>query len=156
MGLFALLLPVLMAAVAAHASAITLGQFDGMVDFSATLKSLSTDASETHSVPLTGKLVILTGEIETVDIVGRDKNDFAADLRLIDGQWQALTSISLYRCLVTLRGAHFASLVSARPEPGTIQPNTQLLVVGTVTGVQTDTDGVTVPVVDALEVRPID
>jgi hypothetical protein len=142
---------------AASVGAQTLQDFTKIVDFSATLESLSKEATANQPVSTGGKLVVLNGVAETIQNLSNDPKQFYALIELIDGKWQGLQSVSLYRCYVLVQGPQFASQVLLRsqknPPPDAVDVNSQLLVVGDVKGVVAAPDGSNVPVVEAYFLR---
>jgi len=145
--------------VAVSAGAQTLKDFTKIVDFGATLESLSKEATANQPVTTGGKLVVLNGVAESIQNLSNDPKQFYALIELVDGKWQGLQSVSLYRCYVLVQGQQFASQVLLRPQSNApanaIGTNTQLLVVGDVKGVVAAPDGSNVPVVEAYFLRPI-
>lgn len=138
---------------------ISTADFNNVVNFSLTLDDLSRMANEGTAALPTDKLVILTGDVESIDVLSPGREGFRAEVNLVNGLWHNLDSISLYRCIVTLSGPDFAARVPSQSgapfSASTIQPNHQILVVASISGVRAAPDGTKIPVVRALYVRPI-
>lgn len=146
--------------VAASLGAQTLQDFNKVVDFGATLETLSKEAAAKKPVSTNGRLVVLNGVASSIESLSNDPKQFYVMIELVDGKWHGLQSISLYRCYVLLRGQRFASQVllhpSNNPPANAVQTNSQLLVVGDVKGVVAAPDGEDVPVVEAYFIRPVE
>ncbi len=145
--------------LAATAGAQSIQDFTKIVDFKATLETLSKQAAENHSVSTGGRLVVLNGVASSIQNLSNDPKQFYAMIELVDGKWHGLRSISLYRCYVLVQGPQFANQVLLRPSNSppadSVQTNSQLLVVGEVRGVVAAPDGSNVPVVVAYFIRPL-
>jgi hypothetical protein len=138
---------------------ISTADFNNVVNFSVTLDDLSRMANEGSATLPMNRLVILTGDVESIDVLDPARGGFRAEVNLVNGVWHSVDAISLYRCIVTLTGPEFAAQIpsqsGASSSAATIQPNHQILVVASITGVRAAPDGAKIPVVRALFVRPL-
>lgn len=146
--------------LAASVGAQTLQNFNKIVDFGATLESLSKEAAAKKPVSTGGRLVVLNGVASSIQSLSKDPKQFYAMIELVNGKWHGLQSVSLYRCYVIVRGQRFSSQVrlhpSNDPPANVVQTNSRLIVVGDVRGVVAAPDGTEVPVVEAYYIRPIE
>lgn len=142
------------------AFSLSLRDVTAVLDPTVTLASLSAAAAAGAPLPGAGKLVVLTGVVQSVEILTRDAQGFQAEIELVEGEWHGVSSISLYRCIVELAGPAFAARLAARPSPSVaarelILPNERILVLGEVEGTRTYPNGEIVPVVVGSYVRGI-
>ncbi len=133
-------------------------ELGGILDCSATLETLSAAAAGGEPLSRDGHYVVLTGSVESVTVVDKNPAAFAAEITLVDGRWQGLQSVSLFRCVVEVAGASFVSRIPApgapaSPDAEIIVPDTPILVIGVVEGVRVLADGTRVPVVSGAYVR---
>lgn len=146
--------------VAVTVSAQSVGDFTKVVDFNATLESLSKAAQANQPISTGGRLVVLNGIASSIQSLSNNPKQFFAMIELVDGSWNGLQSVSLYRCYVLAQGPQFSSQVLLRPSSNSpanaISTNSHLLVVGEVKGIVAAPDGGNVPVVQAYFLRPID
>jgi len=130
-------------AAAAYAPAATRGDFDAVVDFSVSLKSLAAAAAGEAVLP-PGRLFILEGIVSELTVLDKEAGSFRARIELISGEWIGTEEVKSYTCLVDFSGPAYAAFFPARPPrdpgPGVVVLNARLLVVarpvGSVAGPQ--------------------
>ncbi len=138
--------------------ALSVRDLTAVVDPSVTLASLSSAAAAGQPLPGTGKFVVLTGVVQSVQILDKNEAGFRAEIELVEGQWHGTSSISLYRCVVEVSGPAFFARIPARPNPQdanpqVILPTRRILVLGEVEGTRAYPDGSVVPVVLGSYIR---
>ena len=144
---------------AAGALAATRADFDRVVDFSVTLKTLAAAAAGTQPLP-TGKMIMLTGTVSSVTIVNKDPATFQARIELITGEWFGLDDVKAYSCYVDFSGQEFFATFPARapaqPGPDVVLQNARVLVAGRAVTVVTTPLGDKRVVVDGASIRVIE
>jgi hypothetical protein len=151
----------LLLAVAAPFRVCAAGEdFDNVVDFSVTLKSLSgLDEAGVRAYGLTRRYVVLDGTVASVQVLSSKEESFEVQVKLVSGEWLGLEEVRLYECLVRFQGGSFARLFPARvprnPDPELIVPNDRVLVVARIAGRAQGEDGRPVWVLEGLRVRPL-
>ena len=105
--------------------ALSRGDFDRVVDFSVTLKTLAAVAEGKAPLP-TGKMLLLSGTVSDVNILNKDERAFKVRIELITGEWIGLEDVKAYACYVEFSGPEFFKVFPARPprtaSPGRDQP----------------------------------
>ena len=101
--------------------ALSRGDFDRVVDFSVTLKTLAAAAEGKAPLP-SGKMLLLSGTVSEVDILNKDEKSFKARIELIAGEWIGLEDVKAYTCYVEFSGPDFFRVFPARA-PRTVTPN---------------------------------
>ena len=143
----------------AAALAATRADFDRVVDFSVTLKSLAAAADGTQPLP-TGKMIVLTGTVSSVTIVNKDPATFQVRIELITGEWFGLDDVKAYSCYVDFTGQEFFRIFPARapaqPTPDMVLQNARVLVAGRATSIVTTPLGEKRVVVDGASIRVIE
>ena len=129
-----------------------------VLDPGVTLASLSAAAAAGRPLPGIGKFVVLTGVVQSLQILDKNEDGFRAEIELVEGQWHGSDSISLYRCIVEVSGPAFFARIPARPNPQANDPqiiltNERVLVLGEVEGTRVYPDGSVVPVIVGSYVR---
>jgi hypothetical protein len=135
-------------------SSISIEEFDGVVDFSVTLKELNA-LQDLDSIG--GRFVVITGEVSARQVVDGEEATFVAELEIVDGEWIGAEQILIYRCIVVLEGPEFYGMVPAgrsrTKDPREIDLNSTILVVAEVLGFTEMTAGEYVPVINAVYLR---
>jgi len=112
--------------------ALTRGDFDRVVDFSVTLKTLAAAAEGKAPLP-SGRMLLLSGTVSEVDILNKDEKSFKARIELIAGEWIGLEDVKAYSCYVEFSGPDFFKVFPARPPrvatPNVITMNARVVVV---------------------------
>jgi hypothetical protein len=111
--------------------AVGKGDFDRVVDFSVTLKSLAAAADGTAALP-TSRMLLLSGTVSGITIVNKDQAAFQVRIELITGEWFGTEDVKAYACYVDFSGPDFFAVFPARPPaqpvPGVILQNARVLV----------------------------
>lgn len=137
--------------------------FDGVVDFQATLESLARQAARQPEALVQNEAVlILDGVVSAVSVLNSEPESFRAEIDLVTGEWVGLERIVMYKAVVQVAGPDFAPRIPTRRSRGrapggVIERNQRVVVVGTITGVADDPQtGRTIPVLEAFYVRNLD
>lgn len=135
--------------------------FDGIVDFSITLESISEILTREGPDALPrDKLIVLTGAISSLQVLqSGEESPFLAELELVGGEWVGMEAVKMYTCLVLLHGDDFQNRIpvrrSRREIVNEITLNSEVMVVGKVVGTRTLYTGEQVPVIEAFYVRTL-
>jgi hypothetical protein len=150
---------ILLLAGSAFLHALSRADLERVIDFSVTLKSLSTAADNGAPIP-TGKTVLLTGTVSDVTIVNKEQAGFKVRIELITGEWIGLDEVKSYYCYVEFSGAEYFRIFPARP-PRTVSRdlvtlNSRVLVMGRVVEVTAAPLGARRVLVDGAYIRTIE
>ena len=122
----------LLVSVSVLAPAVSRAEFERIVDFSITLKSLSV-AAEGNASLSTARLAMLDGTVSEVTILDKEQETFRARIELISGEWFGLDDVKSYACYVEFAGPEFFKVFPAKaprnPGPNVIVQNTRVVVV---------------------------
>ena len=133
--------------------------FDRIVDFSVTLKSLAAAASGAAAVP-TDRMVILSGTVSDVTILDAKEATFKVRVELITGEWIGTDDVKAYTCLVDFTGSEYVKVFPARAPrnatPGVIASNSRVLVVGKPTSIITSLTGTKEVLLDGAYIRSVE
>ncbi|HEY9594583.1 MAG TPA: hypothetical protein VHE79_08900 [Spirochaetia bacterium] len=139
--------------------ALSRSDFDRVVDFGVTLKTLSAAAEGKAPLP-GGRMVVLTGTVSDITIVNRERATFKARIELTTGEWIGLEDVKAYSCYVDFAGGEYFNVFPARaprePVPGTIVSNARALVVGRVVGIVDASNGEKRVLLDGAWIRSIE
>jgi hypothetical protein len=139
--------------------ALSHGDFDRVVDFGVTLKSLAAAAEGTAPLP-TGRMVVLSGTVSDVTIIDKEQPTFKVRIELITGEWIGLEDVKAYACYVEFSGPEFFKVFPARAPrnatPGVITGNSRVLVVGRVVNITTSPLGAKRVLLDGAYIRSIE
>jgi hypothetical protein len=139
--------------------AVPHSDFDRIVDFSVTLKSLAAAATGAVPVP-TDRMVILSGTVSDVTILDSKEATFKVRVELITGEWIGTDEVKSYTCSVDFAGPEFFKVFPARPPrtatPGVIGSNSRVLIVGRPTGIVTALTGSKEVLIDGAYVRSVE
>lgn len=150
------LICVFLAAVAVTASGATPEELADVLNFSASLADLD-EATRSGAGGLLqdDRFFVVEGVVAAIEIVSPDPDNFVAELELVSGRWQGVTSVESYRAVVRVAGPAFAARIPTRPSrnppPGIIETNQRLLIVARIGEVR----GPGTVVLDALYARAI-
>ncbi len=115
------------------ASAQTRAEFDRIVDFSVTLKTLS-DAAAGRVVPGAGRLVLLEGTLSEIVVLDDRPGSWTVRVELMAGEWIGVDEVRGYRCWVMFSGAAYADVFPGEapdePSASYIPPRARVLVLG--------------------------
>ena len=114
------------------APAITRSEFDRVVDFSVSLKTVAAAASSGAALP-EGRLFVLDGTVSDVSVLDKEQASFRARIELISGEWIGTEDVKSYSCWIEFSGPAFFKSFPARapkdPTPDMVFLNSRLLVV---------------------------
>jgi hypothetical protein len=140
-------------------SAAPRSDFDRIVDFSVTLKSLSAAATGSASLP-TGRLVVLSGTVSDVTILDANEATFKVRIEIITGEWIGTEDVKSYASYVEFTGPEYVKVFPARAPrtatPGIIAANTRVLVVGEPVKIVTTPTGAKQVLIDGVDIRSIE
>jgi len=145
----------LLAASAAFGA--TQADFDRIVNFDTTLKSLANDAADGAALP--SRIVVLDGTVSDVNIVDKNEGTFKVRIQIISGEWIGLDEVKSYTCYVDFSGSEYSRVFPARPpaaaKPGIVTLNSRVLVVGRPVRVVESPQGDRSVLVEGLHVRTL-
>ena len=149
---------VLLLSAAVFASALSRADFERVVDFSVSLKTLTAVAAGKAPLP-TGKLVVLDGTVSDVNIINKEEATFLVRIELISGEWIGFEDVKSYTCYIDFSGPEFFKIFPARapknPSPEMVFLNTRLVVIGRPVDITANHQGEKRVLVEGLLVRPI-
>ena len=139
--------------------ALSRADLDRVIDFSVTLKGLSTAADSGAPIPK-GKTVLLTGTVSDVNIINKEQAGFKVRIELITGEWIGLDEVKSYYCYVEFTGAEYFKMFPARP-PRTanrdlVSLNSRVLVAGRIVEVAATPLGAPRVLLDGAYIRTIE
>ncbi len=110
--------------------------FDNIIDFSVTIKTLNQmavgEGSPASSIDL-NKLFLLNGTASSITIINSKENEFQVLVDLVSGEWLGLEDVKSYHSLILFEGPEFYRIFPKRkpkqPVPGLITPNDRIMVV---------------------------
>ncbi len=137
----------------------TQGDFDRIVNFDTTLKSLATDAADGAALA-TSRIVILDGTVSDVNIVDKSEGSFKVRIQIIAGEWIGLEDVKSYTCYVEFSGSQYVSVFPARApataKPGIVALNSRVLVVGRPISFVVSPQGERTVLVEGIHVRTLE
>ncbi len=150
---------VLLVAAASVLPGVSKADFDRVVDFSVTLKTLSEAAD--GSVPLpSSRMLLLSGTVSNITLLNRDEPAFRARIELITGEWIGTEDVKAYTCSVDFSGREYFSTFPARPpaqpQSGVVLQNARVLVVARVVDIVTTPLGEKRVLLEGVYIRPIE
>jgi hypothetical protein len=130
----------LFAAASLSLSAVGKGDFDRVVDFSVTLKTLAAVADGNGTLP-SARMLLLSGTVSSVTVLNKEKPAFKVRIELIMGEWIGTEDVKAYSCWVEYSGPEYFSVFPARapaqPGPDVVAQNARVLVAGRAVSVVT-------------------
>ncbi len=150
---------VLLVAAASLLPGASKADFDRVVDFSVTLKTLSQAADGTVPLP-DSRMVLLSGTVSSVTILDKEEPSFKARIELITGEWIGTEDVKAYTCYVDFSGRGFFSTFPSRPpaqpQPGVVVQNLRVLVVARAVSIVTTPLGEKRVLLEGAYIRPIE
>ena len=139
------------------APAQTRAAFDRIVDFTVTLKTVSTAAAGGAVLPA-NRLLLLEGSIGEVVVLDDRPEAWKVRVELVAGEWIGTDEVRGYRCWVTFAGPEYAEIFPAEapeePSPGWLPRHARVLVLARVLAPVLTPLGEKVMTVEGLAVRP--
>lgn len=112
--------------------AATRSDFDGVVDFSVSLKTVAAAAAGGPALPA-DKLFVLDGTVSELTVLESEAERFRARIELLAGEWLGTDDVKSYACYVEFAGPAFARSFPARapqnPPADVVVLGSRLLVV---------------------------
>jgi hypothetical protein len=143
---------------AALAPAATRSDFNAVVDFSVSLKTVAAAAVGQAALPA-GKLFVLDGTVSELAVLDREPASFRARIELLAGEWLGTEDVKSYACYVDFSGPSFSLSFPSRPpqdpSPDMAFLNSRLLVVARAVGVTTTRQGEKRMLMEGLYIRAI-
>ncbi len=143
---------------AALSPATPRSDFDAVVDFSVSLKTVAAAAVGQAVLPA-GKLFVLDGTVSELAVLDKEPSRFRARIELLAGEWLGTEDVRSYACYVEFSGPAFSRSFPSRPpqDPSSDMAflNSRLLVVARVAGVTTSPQGEKRMVMEGLYLRTI-
>lgn len=101
------------------AFASTEEDFEEVVDFSITLKSLNRLLEDNQAAELDkDRFVIVSGTVSSIAFLDKKKNSYTVQLELVSGEWIELEEVKSYKCRIIFRGPQFYTLIPRRIPKG--------------------------------------
>jgi hypothetical protein len=115
-------------------SALSRDDFNRVVDFTVTIKSLSEVPKEKEAEFLkASKILLLNGTVASLSFLNPEEDRFSVQVELISGEWEGLEAVKSYRCAVIFQGSQYFRTFPARPprnpDPSVVAPNNRILAV---------------------------
>jgi hypothetical protein len=134
-------------------SAIEKKDFDGVVDFSLDIKTISEIVQDPNfDLSAYDRALIFDGSVAGIQVINPDPAEFMAEIEVIGGEWEGLEKVSLFRVFVYALGPEFAGRLSS---PDSIARHNHVLVAGTIADVYEDETGSLYAVILAHYIRVI-
>jgi hypothetical protein len=133
--------------LAPSASAIGRADFDAVVDFSVTLKTIAAAAEGNARLPA-NKLFLLDGTVSDITVLDKEPGSYKVRIRLLSGEWIGLEDVKGYSCFVTVSGAEYAGMFTSK-----VQTNSRIIVLARAVGVTTTALGEKLMSLDGLALR---
>jgi hypothetical protein len=133
--------------LAPSASAIGRVDFDAVVDFSVTLKTITAAAEGNARLP-SNKLFLLDGTVSDVTVLDKEESTYKVRIRLLSGEWIGLEEVKGYSCYVTFSGPAFAGLF-----PAQVPANSRIIVLARSAGMTATPTGEKLMSLDGLALR---
>lgn len=134
-------------------------ELNSVFDFDMTLRNFS-EADSNDRVELAEKerFYLLEGAIASISVANPDPADYMVEVELINGQWDGLEDVEMYKGFVVFLGPQYTKIFPRRvprnPGPEIIQANSHILVLSTLYGYTTIDDEV-LPVFIGHKLRKI-
>jgi hypothetical protein len=142
--------------LAPRAAAQTRAEFDRIVDFSISLKTLSDAAAGRVALP-SGRLVLIEGTVGEMVVLDDRPSSWTVRVELVAGEWIGADEVRGYRCWVTFSGRAFLDAfpgeVPEEPTEAYVPPRARVLVLGRPVGPVRTPLGDRVMSVEGLAVR---
>jgi len=139
------------------APAQTRAAFDRIVDFTVTLKTVSTAAAGGAVLPA-NRLLLLEGSIGEVVVLDDRPEAWKVRVELVAGEWIGTDEVRGYRCWVTFAGPAYGDVFPAEPPdepaPGYLPTHARVLVLARALGPAVTPLGEKVMMLEGLAVRP--
>ena len=130
--------------------------FDKVADFSMTLKKLNSLASQNKLDEVKDKYFILDGALSSYTVIDKDKDNYTVELLLVNGEWEGVSDVHIFRTVILVKGEEYAEKFPARRRrKGTgreIPLNSGLIVIAKLNNVIT-MNNTAVPVLDGYYLR---
>jgi hypothetical protein len=142
------------------AFAIDTGDFDEIVDFSVTVKTLSQlDEATATAYGLMDRFLLLNGTVTNILVLDANEESYLVQVELVSGEWIGLDEVRSYSCWVLFSGSRFAGVFPARvprnPPPGVIEANQTVLIVAVPLQTVEIAEGETAWVLEGIYARPL-
>jgi hypothetical protein len=142
------------------AFAIDTGDFNEVVDFSVTVKTLSQlDEASATAYGLMDRYLLLDGTVTNILILDANEESYLVQIELVSGEWIGLDEVRSYSCWVLFSGPRFADVFPARvprnPPPGVVEANQTVLIVAVPLQTVEIAEGETAWVLEGIYARPL-
>ena len=155
-----LLVGIILVGISLHIFGQTEEEFNQIIDFDVTIRSLAIAAAAEDMESLPDRLVLIDGTVASRLVIEGNPENYVGQIELIGGEWIGVEDVVMYRCFLLLEGPEFANAIPARrsrtKHPDEIDLNSRILVVGSLLGLFDMDDGTTVAVLDAIHIRQMD
>jgi len=85
------------------------------IDFDLSLKDivLMVESGNSNDIDM-NHYIILDGSVSGREVLFADEENFVGMFEISYGEWEGLTNVVLYKCLVQVQGLEFASMIPVR------------------------------------------
>ena len=137
---------------------VEIGDFDEVLDFSVTVKTLSRlDEATAKAYGLMDRFLLLDGTVTNIMVLDGSEENYLVQVELVSGEWIGLEEVRSYSCWILFSGSHFASIFPARvprnAPAGVITANDKILVVAIPLQTVEIAEGETAWVLEGIHVR---
>jgi hypothetical protein len=155
-----LLAAALAASLAESLAAYDRKDFDRIVDFATTVKTLDgLSAAQAREQGLAGRLLLLDGTVAALRFLDSEEATFAVEMELVAGEWVGLEEVKIYRCRIRFQGPAFFRQFPRRapksPEPSQVALDDRVLIVAKTLLKGGEESGQPLWLLQGLHVRPI-
>lgn len=130
--------------------------FDRIADFSITLKKLNKMASENDFSEIKGRYLVLDGALSSFSVIDKDPDNYTVELLLVNGEWEGVSDVHIFRSVVRLKGKEYVNMFPARRKKrgaeNEIPLNSGLIILAKLNNV-INMGNVAVPVLDGYYLR---
>ena len=138
---------------------LTRGDFERIVDFTTTLKSLDQMLKEGIETFDSDRYIVVHGTVAEISILSERGEEFRVQIEFVDGEWIGLEEVRRYSTQIQFQGEQFAALFPRRtprnPSPEIILLNSRAIVVARVLRPITTVAGSRVWRLDGIYIRRI-
>ena len=154
------LILLLAAALTGPLAAYDRKDFDRVVDFAATVKTLDgLSAAQAREQGLLGRLLLLDGTVASLQFLDPEEASFSVEMELVDGEWVGLEEVKIYRCRIRFQGPDFFRQFPRRApknlDPSQVTLDDRVLVVAKALLKGGEEAGQPLWLLQGLHVRPI-
>jgi hypothetical protein len=111
---------------------------DSVLDLAISLKELSQfDPEKLDEIILSDKYILLEGSVSSITEIERTDTNLILDIHLINGEWNGLEKVQVFKCIVNISGIEWEHIFPARTPRESLNDivllNNRIIVIGKVT-----------------------